>query len=64
MAECSRIRHIIVADLEPFQKPCVKNLLKQAHQLTFDALEKKIQIIIGQSIVKSISAKKKARLRL
>ncbi|MBI2731692.1 MAG: DUF1801 domain-containing protein [Sphingobacteriales bacterium] len=55
----NRIRHITVTDFKTFQKSYVKNLLKQAHKLTFDTLDKKIQIIIEQSIVKSISANKK-----
>ena len=55
----TRIRHITVTDFETFQKSYVKNLLKQAHRLTIDTLEKKTQIIIGQSIVKSISLNKK-----
>jgi hypothetical protein len=55
----NRIRHITVTDFEAFQKSYVKKLLNQAHKLTLDTLDKKIQIIIGQSIVKSISANKK-----
>ncbi|MBI1780715.1 MAG: DUF1801 domain-containing protein [Sphingobacteriales bacterium] len=55
----NRIRHITVTDFETFQKSYVNKLLKQAHKLTLATLDKKIQIIIGQSIVKSISANKK-----
>lgn len=55
----NRIRHITVTDFAAFQKTYVKKLLKQAHKLSFDTLDKKNQIIIGQSIVKSISANKK-----
>ncbi len=55
----NRIRHLTVTDFDTFQKSYAKNLLKQAHKLTLDTLDKKIQIITGQSIVKSISANKK-----
>jgi len=55
----NRIRHITVTDFETFQKSYVKTLLKQAHKLTTDTLDKKTQTVIGQSIVKSISANKK-----
>lgn len=55
----NRIRHISVTDLETFQKSYVKKLLKQSHKLALDASDKKIQIIRGQSIVKSISANRK-----
>jgi len=55
----NRIRHITVTDFEAIQKSYMKNLLKQAHKLTIDTLDKKTQTIIGQSIVKSISANKK-----
>jgi hypothetical protein len=55
----NRIRHITVTDFMTFQKSYVQKLLKQAHKLTLDTLNKKAQIIIGQSIVKSISTNKK-----
>ncbi len=55
----NRIRHITVTDFETFQRGYVKSLIKQAHKLALDKLDNKIQIIVGQSIVKSISANKK-----
>lgn len=55
----NRIRHITVSAFAELDKNYVKQLLKQAHQLTLDTLEKKTQTIVGQSIVKSSSAKKK-----
>ena len=51
----NRIRHITVIGFDTFQKSYVKTLLKQAHKLTIDTLDKKTQTIIGQSIVKRIN---------
>jgi hypothetical protein len=55
----NRIRHVKVTAFAELDKNYVKQLLKQAHQLTLDTLEKKTQTIVGQSIVKSISPNKK-----
>lgn len=55
----NRIRHITVTSFAEFDKNYVKQLLKQAHQLTLNTLDKKTQPIVGQSIVKSISPNKK-----
>lgn len=54
-----RIRHITVTDFGTFQKRNVKKLLEQSHQLALASIDNEIQLIIGQSIVKSISDNKK-----
>jgi hypothetical protein len=54
-----RIRHVKVTAFAEFDKNYLKQLLKQAHQLTLNTLDKKTQPIVGQSIVKSISPNKK-----
>ncbi len=48
-----------MTDFVTFQTEYFEKLLKQAHMITIDTLEKKTQSIVGQSIVKSISANKK-----
>lgn len=55
----NRIRHITVTDLETFQEDEVKKMLEQAHRMALDTMEKKPHQIIGLSIVRSVSPKKK-----
>lgn len=56
------IRHITVPDFAIFPDKYVKGLLKQAFKLSLEQLENKQQKIKGQSIIKSVSAKKKRRV--
>lgn len=55
----NRIRHITVTGFETFEQTYVENLLKQAHKLTLDSLDKNGKRTIRLSIIKSISVNKK-----
>jgi len=55
----TRIRHITVTDYSTFPETYVKKMLEQAHQIAIENLDAKGQSIIGLSIVKSVSEKKK-----
>jgi len=60
----NRIRHLTVTDFEAFQTDYIKKLLKQAHKITLNTLQNKTQAVVGQSIVKSISARKKDQAKM
>ncbi len=54
-----QFRSIRVPDLNKFPKTYVKGLLKQAYLISLDRLRSRPQTPEGQTIVKSISAKKR-----
>ncbi len=55
----NQFRSLRVADLKVFPKTYAKGLMKQAHQLTIERLKGRPQEPNAQTIVKSISAKKR-----
>lgn len=55
----NQFRSLRVPDIEKFPKTDVKKLMKQAYELSVERLKGRPQALDGQTIVKSISAKKR-----
>lgn len=55
----NRIRHITVTDYNAFPETYVKKMLEQAHEIAMENLGDNGQSVIGLSVVKSVSEKKK-----
>jgi hypothetical protein len=59
LGEGNQYRYILVTDKNKFPKSYIKKLVKEAYANSLAKVKDKKQILNGQSIVKSISAKKK-----
>jgi hypothetical protein len=57
----NQYRYILVEDIENFPKAYVKKLLKEAYANSLAKVKDKKQLKTGQTIVKSVSAKKRTK---
>ena len=55
----NQYRYILVTDKKSFPKTYMKKLVKEAYAISLAKVKDKLQIIHGQTIVKSISEKKR-----
>jgi hypothetical protein len=63
LGEGNQYRYILVTDLDSFPKAYIKKLIKEANSNSLSKVKDKKQIIFGQTIVKSISEKKRPEKR-
>lgn len=61
LGEGNQYRYIQVPDKNNFPKPYIKKLVKEAYANSLAKVKDKKQIMNGQTIVKSISSKKRAK---
>ena len=61
LGQGTQYRYILVTDKAKFPKAYIKKLVKEAYANSFAKVKDKKQILHGQTIVKSISAKKKPK---
>ncbi|HVO75217.1 MAG TPA: hypothetical protein VMT35_14400 [Ignavibacteriaceae bacterium] len=61
LGQGNQYRYILVKDTHNFPKTYIKKLLKEAYINSFAKVKDKKQILHGQTIVKSISEKKRER---
>jgi hypothetical protein len=59
----NQYRYILVKDKKQFPKACITKLVMEAYKNAIFKLKDEKDIVNGKTIVKSISAKKRARLR-
>jgi hypothetical protein len=61
LGEGNQYRYILVPDKNKFPKACIKKLVKEAYANSLAKVKDKKQIMNGQTIVKSISTKKREK---
>lgn len=61
LGEGNQYRYILVPDKNKFPKAYIKNLVKEAYANSLAKVKDKKQIANGQTIVKSVSAKKREK---
>jgi hypothetical protein len=59
LGEGNQYRYILVTDKEKFPTAYIKKLVKEAYHNSLDKVKDKKQIVNGQTIVKSVSEKKR-----
>lgn len=62
LGEGNQYRYLLVTDIKKFPKTYIKKLVKEAYANSLAKVKDKKQILHGQTIVKSVSVKKREKL--